>query len=141
MPKILYACQICGKVYRTEAEAVVCETRLKDEPLAKVGDIVIAGGGRFGWFDGDKRWTRRGKGGIRNDISLLYVVTHMDGDSREPHRLRYHLFTKAMKPDSGYHHGHTYNNGHYTPHKIQKPSPFLVRDSRDLIGLKTDVII
>lgn len=50
-----YQCEVCGRVYKSEAAATRCETQPMPVAVAKPGDIVLTGQG-FGWFDGDKSW-------------------------------------------------------------------------------------
>ena len=139
MPKTLYACQICGRNFETEPQAVLCETRPEDAPIAKVGDICTVGGERFGWCDGDRRWLVNPK--AEKGLQFYYVLTHIDGDPDNPHRTRYHFFTKAMTGKQGYNKGTSYNSGHFTVRPIKKPKAFLVKDSRDLIGQMAEHIL
>jgi len=152
MPKAIqkHGCQVCGREYVTEAEAVVCETQPEDEPCVKVGDIIFAGAG-YGWFDGDKSWVsnlgiRRKKGhgncfGECCTMRFFFVVTAIDKDDRNPHRVRYHLFTKAMSGKEGHRCGYTFNNGHTRPSLVKKPPSAVVSGSKDLIGQKADYLL
>lgn len=133
MPKTIttYACQICGRKYATEPEAVICETQPEDRRIVEVGDIVT-GQGVFSWFDGDSAWVVDAK--AKKGMAFYYVVTHIDGDEGNAHRVRYHLFTKAMSGKKGYRRGYTFNQGHVLPRKVVKPPRDVVSDSKDLIG-------
>jgi hypothetical protein len=139
MPKTLYACLICGRNFEAEPQAVLCETRPEDKPLAKVGDICTVGGDRFGWCDGDRRWLVNPK--AEKGLQFYYVLTHIDGDPENPHRTRYHFFTKAMSPKSGYNKGTTFNVHHFTPRLILEPPAFVVNDSKDLVGKIAEYIL
>lgn len=131
---VTYACQICDLTYRTEQEAVICETQMPDKRILEVGDIVSCPG-RFGWFDGDIAWVVN-PDGKKGDLAFYYVVTHIDGDEDNAHRTRYHLFTNAMTGKQGYKSGYTFNVGHITPRKAVNPPANVVKDSKDLIGKK-----
>jgi hypothetical protein len=137
MPKVTvrYECQVCGRKFGAEQDAIICETQPADPRNAEVGDIVI-GQPIFGWFDGDVAWVVD-KGAKKGDIAFYYVVTHIDGDDRNAHRVRYHLFTKAMTGKEGYRSGWTFNEGHITLKKPIKRPAKVVEDSKDLIGQKS----
>lgn len=132
MPKIIYGCQICGRQYSTEQDAIICETQPPDERLADVGDVV-AGGKRFGWFDGDKAWVMDPKV-KKGYIAFYYVVTHIDGHEDNAHRVRYHLFTNAMTGKEGYRSGWTFNSGHYALVKAKGPPEKVMREAKTLVG-------
>jgi hypothetical protein len=147
---VKHVCQVCGVEYATEADAVVCETQPEDKPCVKVGDIVLGGAG-YGWFDGDKRWvsnlgvkSKMGHGncfGACCTLQFFYVVTEIDRDEGDPHRIRYHLFTKAMTGAEGHRSGHTYNEGHILPQFVKRPRRAVVRSSKELLGLKSEHLI
>lgn len=141
MPKTttLYGCQICGKQYLTEQDAIICETRPASPRLVEVGDIVI-GQPVFGWFDGDPAWVSNPQA-KNGDIAFYYVVTRVDGDDQNPHRVRYHLFTKAMTGKEGYRCGFTFNEGHISIRKVSAPAALLVADSKDLIGRQAEHLL
>ncbi len=148
MKKIVrYACSICKTEYETNREAVTCEAKGLDAPVAKVGDIVFVRAG-FGWFDGDKRWVSN-----RNVLEKVpkpnphgncfgecctfqfyYVVTAIDNDG---HRRRYHIMTKAMSGKQGHRGGYTFGSHHVTMRVVKKPPLFVTKDSEDLIGQNT----
>ena len=140
-----FMCAICKKQYDTEAEALKCEAQ-GFEPRFKIGDIVFAIAG-FDWFDGDKRWIsnpdvlknkkhKRGNcGGACCTYQFYYVITHIDSEEGDGHRPRYHLFTNAMT--GGYRSGFTFDIDHYTPVLVKNPPPFVVKDSKNLIGTRT----
>jgi hypothetical protein len=157
--KTLYQCEVCKELYKTEEKALACE-RQKFMPRLEVGDIVLARSG-FGWFDGDQKWIQNfhklgmytnpgempGKENHGNCFRecctyvFFYVVTAIDHDTRDPHRVRYHLATKAMSASTGYLDGYTFDEGHYRPRKVRKPPEFIVEDSKDLIGLESDSLL
>lgn len=141
MPKttVLHGCLICGKQYGSEREAVICETQPVDPRLVQVGDIVT-GQQIFGWFDGDEAWVVD-PNAKKGDIAFYYVVTHIDGDDQDPHRVRYHLFTKAMTGKQGYRSGYTFNRHHISIKKAAKWPSNVERDSKDLIGQKSDRLL
>jgi len=118
---VLYECEICGFESVDPEQVRACEARGAPVPLVAVGDIVLAKGG-FGWFDGDSAWVSNpaakkrkvnGRCPVTGDgncfglcccFRFYYVVTLID---RDPdiggrHRLRYHLWTKAMTGKQGY---------------------------------------
>lgn len=155
-----YACEICGTVYEDRKKAEACEAQGRPEPSVSVGDIVFAKGG-FGWFDGDEAWVsnlkKLGRGspgalpGRRREphgncfgdccnYRFYYVVTAIDPDqdsySRKEHRLRYHLFTKAMTGQMGHRSGYTYDIHHVKPQLASHPPAAVVEGSKDLLGQK-----
>src|SRR5690348_18164745 len=109
-----YECSICKHEYQTFIEAYNCEQR-GFAPSFKIGDIVTRGAG-FGWFNGDRRWianpkvrpfSRKCPNGSGNcfdeccTYKFYYVVTFVDGDERDGHRPRYHVWTGAMTGSEG----------------------------------------
>jgi len=158
--KILYQCEICKELYDTKHEAILCEEK-KFEPTVKVGDIVFARAG-FGWFDGDERWIINFKklgmytnpgfmpGKTKNHGNCFgpcctylpyYVVTAITHDKRDPHEVYYHLATKFMTGKQGYQGGYTHDEGHWKPMVIRVPPPFIVKDSKSLIGMEFDWLL
>ncbi len=149
MPELVktWRCRICKTVWPTHAAAQRCESRGNPKRTAKVGDIVLGGGG-FGWYDGDRKWVRnptvKAKPKHGNCFSpcctldFYYVVTAVDADDRDGHRARYHLFTKAMSGKQGYRSGYTFDEGHRGIDKAQRP-PRL--DTADLIGKKAEGLL
>lgn len=142
--KELFQCEKCGKVYGQRHMAVNCEEQPPEDVRLKVGDIVRTG--HFGWFDGDKRWVvnpevegdhmRACPNGNNNCMEpcccmqFYYVVTAIEEVS---HRMRYHLFTKAMTGVGGYRGGYTHYGTHIWPEEVDNPPELKVDD---LIGLK-----
>ena len=105
--------------------------------------------------DGEKTVRRRicpnGDGNCFSPCCTLvfyYVVTMIDNDDERSrygvgyqHEWRYHLFTKAIHwdkttSDRQSHGGYTYAQTHITPKLIENPPPFVVSDSKDMIGKK-----
>ena len=120
----------CGEEYLSREEAESC-LATECGPRFAVGDVVTAGGFRFGWFDGDERWIaarKPGRGLAGEVFSFFYVVAFVDrGDSvswgtgRGRHRNRYHLATLAMTNRDGYGGGYTFDEFHITPEKVENP--------------------
>ena len=142
-----YFCTWCDKRYPNEDQAEECFNR-GFHPTLKVGDIVIAGIDRFGWFDGDEKWIARAIDGVSRTGKLYafyYVVTEIDGDDSHPwsdgHRPRYHLLTKAMTGKQGYRGGYTFDKKHLTPRKVDNPPAEIVENSKDLIGQKVSWLL
>lgn len=151
----VYECSTCLVRYGAREEAEACASQPIQKPLFHTGDIVTYVYG-YSWFDGDKRWIvnpelllkrdwekRRYKcrksGGNCFDpcctLGFYYVVTAVDEDPQNQHRIRYHLFTKAMSGDNGYRGAFIYQD-FISLKKVRNPSRSLVRDSMDLIGKK-----
>jgi len=157
---VLFRCPICKQDYVKEAFARNCLARGLDKPIVKVGDIVSMGYG-YAWFDGDIRWVmnpnvrvnpgpepspakklcRGACFGSCCTMGFYYVVTAIDHSTEDPHRTRYHVFTKAMtgkkRPKGAY----TFNTESGAPQIIKRPSPFVVKDSKSLIGQKAAYLI
>jgi len=136
-----FVCPICHTQYDIKAEAQACLDRSVEKTSLTLGDIVEVKYG-YGWFDGDKKWVINpdvdmSKHGFSKDCSMgfYYVITHIEPDK---HRLRFHVFTKAMTGTQGHREGYTYLRGHYTPVKIDAPED-VVLDSVDLLGLKSSI--
>lgn len=160
----IFRCPVCRKDYPTRKQAEECLAQGVEQPIVKVGDIVNMGYG-YGWFDGDVRWVinpsvrkspgpdpspaarpcPKKKGGSCFDsccsMGFYYVVTEVDHCEDQPHRTRYHVFTKAMTGERRPMGGYTYNGGAGTPELVKKPKPFLVKSSASLIGLKAEHLI
>lgn len=147
-----YICEICNKEYDNLIDADICEKQGIEKSLFKVGDIVYVKAG-YGWYDGDKRWIINPKEKIKKNpkhgncfgkcctMAFYYVITTIDQDPSEPHRIRYHLYTNAMSGKEGYQEGYTRVDTHYTPELIKNPPKFVIRDSKKLIGKKTPWMI
>lgn len=140
--EIIYRCPICQGIYENKAVALEC-LNSSDAALFKVGDIVEARYG-FGWFNGDKKWvinpdvdTKPHGFGRDCSMGFYYVISHIDMSG---HEVRYHLATKAMKEDSGYEKGFTFNRGHVTIRLISAPKA-VEEQSKELIGIKSDGLI
>ena len=160
---VLFRCPICKAQYANEEAAEKCLAKGVDAPIVKVGDIVNMGYG-YGWFDGDIRWVMnpnvrmnpgpkpsppkkpcpKKKGSCFDScctMGFYYVVTAIDCCTEDPHRTRYHVFTKAMtggmRPKGVY----TFGEGSGAPQLIKKPSPFVIKDSKGLIGQKGEYLI
>lgn len=150
--KTVYMCETCGTQYQKKSDALKCEAQ-KEKPVAKVGDIVSVYK-HFGWFNGDKRWIqnlnvllkgrRKCPNGDSNcfdkccNYSFYWVITAIDN---EGHKLRYHLFNRAMSGREGYTNGYTFSGSHLIPAKVKKIPKFIVRSSRSLIGKKSNHLI
>ena len=148
MKKIIkYACAICNQEFDEWHEAKKCEDRKMEKAIAKVGDIVFVRAG-YGWYDGDMRWIMNpnqlqkanpkhgncfGKGCT---LEFFYVITAIDKDPKRMHRLRYHIFTKAMSGKLGHREGYTFIGTHFGVKIIKNPPKFVVQDSKDLLGKK-----
>jgi hypothetical protein len=154
-----WQCLICRKLYHSRDEAIKCANQ-KFEPSFKVGDIVTCGGKRFGWFDGDERWVLNydskkcrieaiGKvsGHVLIDhrgedwLQFVYVITAVDNCEYDPHRVRYHLFTRAMSGRQGHNAGHTYDEYHVKPVLLPNPPQYLKYSSRGLLRRKTETLL
>lgn len=152
--KTLYQCDVCGRSSADEASIRACETRgIEKHSAIEVGDIVTARAG-FGWFDGDPRWIanwERHKRGLRRTTShgncfgkcctyqFLYVVTAIDTQPEDGHRVRYHLATKAMTKKTGYHSGYTFDDGGHCTPRVLLPKQKL--DTDELIGHKAEGLL
>lgn len=159
----VYRCPICRVAYDSLAQAERCEARGAERARFVVGDIVLAGAG-FGWFDGDPRWVANFSrlGGTRDQVlqrgicphdtdncfsdcctyAFYYVVTVVDVDERDGHRVRYHVFTKAMTGAQGYRSGYTFNSGHVgLRHVAPSRATFVRRDAIDLRGSRSDTLL
>lgn len=69
-------------------------------------------------------------------LKFYDVVTHVDLDDTNKHRVRYHVATMAMSAKTGYHAGWTYDSGHYTPRRVDNPPSIVVEQSKALLGRK-----
>ena len=156
--KILYQCEICGKKYNTEIEAIKCE-RTPYNPKLKVGDIIKISQ-NFGWFDGDKKWIRNPNVGPKNGpmkrlpcpngnsncfeecccYSFYWVVTAIDRDPQGLHRPRYHIFTEAMTGNMGYHSCYVFDT-HLNPEKIEFPPSYIVETSKKYFGMRSEYLL
>ena len=125
---VRYRCT-CGEEYLSREEAESCLATERGPSFA-VGDVVLAGRFRFGWFDGDERWIAERRIADRKtasgeEFSFYYVVTHVDRDEAPypqlRHRPRYHLATRAMAGRNGYASGYTFDEHHLTPLKVENP--------------------
>lgn len=145
----LYVCEPCGQEYETPEEAQQCESRPVDPIRYAVGDIVLqAHRFTFGWFDGDRAWVENNDDVDRTEGKCIerfcrkccyrfyYVVTAIDRDEKDPHRVRYHLATKAMSESTHYRTGYTFNSGHIETVKVPRPPAAVVSGSLALHGLK-----
>lgn len=155
MPKVitLYACNICESEYESEADATGCEARGREQELVAIGDIVVFDRYIFGWYDGERAWvanfdevteephTCSERFCRRCCYRFYYVVTAIDRDTKDRHRVRYHLVTKAMKESTSYSAGYTFNSGHFRPIKVPRPPAAVVSSARALIGRKTQRLI
>lgn len=140
-----FICSRCIRAYPTLNEAIACEA-VPFSPKFQVGDVVTCRAG-FGWFDGEASWVVEPKrdedhgncfGGCCTK-SFYYVVTAIDGDPNQLHRVRYHVFTQAMSEQSGYRSGYTFDEGHWTP-KLVEPRPSL-HGIAELLGLKAEHLL
>ena len=153
---VRYACDICGEEYGTMHAAQRCEAHGLPTPTIAVGDIVLLRDG-FGWFDGDPIWVSNLAQLGRNDdepwnlpgrdkshdgscfseccmYQFYYVVTAIDRDDCNRHRLRYHVWTKAMTGTQGYAEGWTYDQDHIKPRLVNRPPKAIVNGSKNLVG-------
>lgn len=140
----MHRCPLCLEIYDTREEADACAGQgmlaQTEETALRVGDIVIAGRARFGWFDGDPAWVAEkwdaGRGqGLHNagGMTLYYVVTAITGEYpgfNPNHRHDAHhssvfvrLATNAMTGEQGYRSGWT-GPGHMKLLKVD-PQPDL----------------
>ena len=134
-----YQCEICKKIYDTQIEADACEAHGPPTTKLKVGDIVKTGTA-YGWFDGQRNWVIGQKTPDPDNnrlIGFYYVITAIDVDLQDGHRVRYHLFTKAMTGKQGHDQGYTYDE-HYKPIKVRNPPKAVVDSSKALIGKKSE---
>lgn len=150
--KTIYECEFCGKQSEDRAVIEACEAQGLEDPTVMIGDFVTTDApdyGRFGWFDGDEKWTTPKPSGLHGSgrgfqCSLIYVVTHIDHiDSfgHGAHRVRYHVETKGMSAEKGYRAGYTFDEGHYKLRKIAKPKTIRRKDAADLIGHKANFLV
>lgn len=145
-----FQCEICSKIYASQEEGASCELRGEEKPILFVGDFVVRSAG-FGWFDGDRDWVSNPNVPLHQThkyncfescctYAFYYVITEIDKDPEDGHRLRYHLATKAMTGKQGHRVGYDYaNNGFWK--LVLQPSTKLIADKMDLIGMKADYLI
>lgn len=156
----IFRCPVCRKDYPTRKKAEECLAQGVDDPVVKVGDIVIMGYG-YAWFDGDIRWVvnpnvRTAPGPLPSPVvrgcpkrrgncfdsccsmGFYYVVTEID---LHEHRTRYHVFTKAMTGKERPKCGWTYNTGSCAPKLVKNPKKFLIKNSVSLIGQKAEHLL
>lgn len=151
--KTVFLCSTCEESYDTFQKALNCESQT-DESQFNIGDIVTTVRGHYGWFDGDKSWVIDPTGGKKErdllkkyglkpdkfhgtrTLHFYYVITDIDRDPANKHKVRYHLHTRAIlysnKPKSGY----TFNEGHIPIVLIKDPPKQIVKRSLQLIGKK-----
>jgi len=136
-----YQCEICGHRYPTETGAKNCE-RLPFKPQFNIGQIVSISK-EFGWFDGDRKWVEKFTAALyaAKKLRFYYVITYIDRDPQNLHRVRYHIATKAMSGKQGYRIGCTFDRGHLTPTVVKNPPIYVVKTSGDLLGEKADFLI
>lgn len=145
-----FQCSYCKQQYANKQQAIDCEKQPIEKPCVEVGQIVEMCFG-YGWFDGDKRWvinldkknapriTEHGNCFDRCcTMGFYYVVTAIEKDKIDPHRLKYHVFTKAMTGKQGHEGGYTYFDRHVTPSPIFSAPEFVKKDSKSLIGKKSE---
>jgi hypothetical protein len=151
-----FKCPICGTVYDKKEDAEKCLSKGTEKPIFRIGDIVTIGKD-YGWFDGDERWVvepeiakdwiakNRPMPNFKSIMHFYYVVSAIDVDdsdyAKTIHRARYHLKTKAMTGEQGHIGGFTFGKGHYTPKKVENPPECVVKDSKDLIGKKSEYLL
>jgi len=138
-----YRCDICGRLYKRYQDAMDCHEQ-GFHPTLLEGDIAIAGINRLGWFDGDPKWVAQevpGDSGTGKLYTLYFVVTRVDGDDRDAHRPRYHLFTKAMTGEQGWQSGWTFNEHHIRPQKVENPPKYVVETSKEVLGRKSEWLL
>lgn len=134
-------------MYETEKNARACEAQ-PFTPKFHVGDIVIAGEGRYGWYDGDPHWVIEEKKysdePSQDRFTLLYIVTaimNKPGVRDGYHEVAYCLATLAMDAETGYSSGWTMHTGsHYTPRLAVLPvrqMQYVKRTGARLIGMTT----
>ncbi len=145
---VRYRCVICGEEYAKKSAAEECAAR-GFKPTAKVGDLVVTGH-MMGWIDGSEAWVHektKSKRATKTGFSytLIYIVTFIDGDERDGHRVRYHLRSLAMKDGEGYGLGYTYDEGHYsmTTRLTGKKAAALKAVATKLgwLGVSTDILL
>lgn len=138
---VTYICATCLKRHDFALDAIKCFDSTETTTL-KVGDVVEAGYG-FGWFDGDKDWVinpdvNQSKHGFGKDCSMGFynVITHIDTDLNNSHRLRIHLFTRAMSSNSSYKSCYTYLSDKSL--KLIEAPKKIIDESKAFIGLKAE---
>ncbi len=161
--RVLFECEVCHELYPKAKRAQDCEAAT-EQPRLKVGDIVTCGSG-FGWYDGNEKWVSNP--GVRKNYSkpripcpsghgncfspcctfrFYYVVTKIDRETKKmvggnPHRVRYHLATKAMSGLQGFGRGYTFFKTHCDPVLVPDPPEDVVKDSQGLIGQEAGTLI
>ena len=93
---IEYQCEICNSLYDTEIEAIECENKGTEQPLAKVGDEVEMEIKVSGGFD---PWYKPVKVREIEDMGhfLLYKFDEYDQDIKE-----WYEFSKSCYGNSEY---------------------------------------
>lgn len=148
----MYHCGICNQAFADKQNAQQCEAQGRPESV-QVGNIVLARSG-FGWFNGLAGWVENKARVGRDDpcpngdtncfascctYQFYYVVSHIDGDSQNAHRARYHLVTAAMK--KGYRTGYTYDVGHCTMRRVEHPPAAVVKKSRTMLDERAKCLL
>jgi len=77
---------------------------------------------------------------IERTHSALYMLGKSpSGEEVSEHRILYHVFTRAMKPETGYSQGYTHDQGHITP-ELLRPQPVLP-GAAEFIGRRTERLL
>lgn len=74
-------------------------------------------------------------------MGFYYVITVIDQDPDDLHRLRFHVYTKAMAGKQGHESGYTFTGTHTALKKIKNPPRFVVIDSKKLIAQEAGYLL
>lgn len=141
-----WRCTGCGKEYDTRAAAQACASQGRYPARFQPGDVVICRRHGYGWHDGDPAWVAE----VSPDAGLhgapaftfYYVVgavTWPDPHGTDRPRPRYHLFTRAMTPDSGHAEGWTVDEGHIPAELVADPP--CLPGAEAFLGRRTDTLL
>lgn len=138
--KTLYQCEFCGAIDADRKKVEACEAEGREAPIVAVGDVVTIKSG-YRWFDGDRAWIVNPDvvlGGNKSHgncfdscccYQFYYVVTAIEPDKRDGHKIRYHVRTLAVGQERGW-----TGSGHRPPRKVADPPTKVVEASLALIG-------
>lgn len=160
--RTIYECPTCNRRYYDRATAQACAERPVDIERYKVGDIVLTTYG-YSWFDGSRVWIEnkrllgrknwqklryrcrrfRNCSGRCCTLGFYYVVSKVDRDPEDGHRVRYHLATGALTPPKGMRAvgGYTFNEHHQSLVLVKRPPRQVLAAAKAFIGFEAGHLI